>query len=85
MFTSDGAYWGVIAARQVAILVPDDKLDCFGYSGNKFGSDQNGLAFYLGPVLPPRADGSPLNVCFWGLVATAQDDCYSYINSMAPL
>ena len=22
--------------------------------------DQNGLAFYLGPVLPPRADGSPL-------------------------
>ena len=21
---------------------------------------KNGLAFYLGPVLPPRADGSPL-------------------------
>ena len=28
-----------------AILVPDDKLDCFGYGG-KFGPDRNGLAFF---------------------------------------
>ena len=47
--------------RQVAILVPDDKLDCFGILRKTFGSDKNGLAFYPGPALPPRADGSPLN------------------------
>ena len=85
VFPSDGAYRGAITARQVAILVPDDKLDCFKYNRNKFGSDINGLALYPGPVLPPRADGSQLNVCFCCLAATAQDDCYSYINSMAPL
>ena len=45
--------------QQVAILVPDDKLDCFGILGKKFGSDKNGLAFYPVPLLPPRADGSP--------------------------
>ena len=42
-----------------AILVPDDKLDCFGY-GRKFGPDRNCLVFSPGLELPPRADGSPL-------------------------
>ena len=46
----------------MAILFPDDKLDCFGLLRKKIGSDKNGLAFYSGPVLPPRADGSPLAV-----------------------
>ena len=40
----------------MAILVPDDKLDCFGYFGGKL-LVKNGLAFYPGPVLPPRTDG----------------------------
>ena len=40
---------------QVAVLVRDDKLECFDCS------DKNGLAFYSGLLLPPRADGpSPL-------------------------
>ena len=43
---------------QVAILVQDGKLDCFGIPRNKFGSDKHSLAFYPGQVLPPRADGS---------------------------
>ena len=47
--------------HQVAILVPHDKLDCFGLQREKFVSDQNGLAFYPGPVLPPWADGSPFS------------------------
>ena len=42
---------------QVAILVPDDKLDCFVIVRKIY---QNGLVFYLRPVLPPRADGSLL-------------------------
>ena len=46
--------------RQVAILVPDDKLGCFCLLRKKFGLDKNGLAFYLGQVLPPWTDGSPL-------------------------
>ena len=46
--------------RQVGILVPDDKLKCFGALRKKFGLEPNGLAFYLGPVLPPGADGSLL-------------------------
>ena len=45
----------------MAILVPDDKLVCFGVLRKNFGSSQSGLAFYPGPVLPPRADGSPLD------------------------
>ena len=40
--------------HQVAILVQYDKLDCFGQL------EKNGLAFYPGPVLPPRTDGSSL-------------------------
>ena len=44
----------------MAILVPDDKLDYFGILRKKFGSVKNGSAFYLGLVLPPRADGSPI-------------------------
>ena len=46
--------------RQVVIMVPNDKLDCFGILRKKFGSDKNGLAIYPGPGVPPRADGSPL-------------------------
>ena len=46
----------------MGILVPDEKLDCLGLLRKKFGSDKNGLAFYLGPVLSPRADGSPLDL-----------------------
>ena len=42
-------------------MVPDDKLERFGVQRKKIGSNQNGLAFHLGPVLPPRADGSPLD------------------------
>ena len=45
---------------QVGILVQDDKLDCFGFSEDKIWLQQNGLAFYLGPVLPPRDDGSSI-------------------------
>ena len=51
---------GAITARWGWILIPDDKLDCFGIMRKKFGSDRNGLAFYPGPVLPPRTDGCPL-------------------------
>ena len=46
--------------RQVAILVPDDKLDCFDVLTKKIGLGPNSPAFYPGPVLPPRADCSPL-------------------------
>ena len=42
-----------------AIQVPDDKLDCFGLK-RKIFIHTNGLAFNPGPVLRPRADGSPL-------------------------
>ena len=48
--------------RQVPILIQDDKLDCFGLLRKKIGSDKNGLAFYSGPVLPPRDDGSPIKL-----------------------
>ena len=40
-------------------MVPDDKLDCF-VSLDFFAFDKNSLAFYPGPVLPLRTDGSPL-------------------------
>ena len=43
----------------LAILVPDGKQDCFDLKGI-FCIQNNGLVFHLG--LPPRADGSPLNV-----------------------
>ena len=46
----------------MAILVLDDKLDCFGIIRKNFGSDKIGLAFYPGPALPPRADGSTLKM-----------------------
>ena len=42
----------------MAILLPDDKLDCFGLL-EKNWLGQNRVAFYPGPVVPPRADGSP--------------------------
>ena len=45
--------------RHVAILVPDDKLDCY-VSSDFFAFDKNSQDFYPGPVLPPRTDGSPL-------------------------
>ena len=32
----------------------------FWYTEKKNFSEKNGPAFYPGPVLPPRADGSPL-------------------------
>ena len=51
---------------KVVILVPDDKKDCFGLLRKKLGSDKNGLAFYLGPALPPRADGSPWTAHYFG-------------------
>ena len=40
------------------MLVPDDKLDGSDLMASKFCADKNGLAFYLGPVLPPGSDGS---------------------------
>ena len=46
--------------HQLAILVPDDKLDCFGQLENFFCIVKKGLAFYSGPVLPPRTDDSLL-------------------------
>ena len=44
--------------NQVAMLVPDDKLDGSDLTARKFCVDKNGLAFYLRPVMPPRSDGS---------------------------
>ena len=51
----------------MAILVPDDKLYCFDLMVKNFCLDNNGLAFYLGPVLPPTADGFPLRLVIIGL------------------
>ena len=42
----------------MAILVPDDKLDCF-VSVEFFSLAQNGQAFDPVAVLPPWIDGSP--------------------------
>ena len=39
---------------QVAMLVPDDKLDCFAYSEKKLAWTKTIKLFYLGPVLLPR-------------------------------
>ena len=47
----------------MAILVPDDRLFCF--NREKIWLRLKGLAFYPGPVLPPRADGSPLTADFF--------------------
>ena len=47
-----------MGVRLAALLVPDNKLDCFGFL--EFFEEQNGLAFYPGPVLPPSNDGSPI-------------------------
>ena len=44
-----------------AILLSDDKLDCFAHTEENIGLDKNGLAFYPRPKLPPWADGSPLS------------------------
>ena len=44
----------------MAILVPDDKLDCFVLM-YFFALDKNSLAFYPGPALPSRTDGSPFS------------------------
>ena len=52
--------------HQVTILVPDEKLEWLIW--NLFCLIKNGLAFYAGPVLPPRADGS-------SLVATYPKSC----------
>ena len=49
--------------HQAAILVPDDKLDCFGQFETCLV--KNGLAFYPGPVLPRRTDGSSLGEGVW--------------------
>ena len=46
--------------HQVAILVPDDKLDCFVLLEFIWLLAKNNLAIYLRPVLPLRTDGSPL-------------------------
>ena len=46
--------------HQGAILVPNDKLDCFGQLESFFCLVKNGLAFYPGPVLPPRTNSSSL-------------------------
>ena len=56
--------------RQVAMLVQDDKLDCFGILRKKFASDKNGPAFYPRAVLPLRTDGFPwagnyIKMCSW--------------------
>ena len=51
----------------MATLVPDDKLYCFDLMVKNFCLDNNGLAFYLGPVLPPTADGFPLRLVIIGL------------------
>ena len=45
---------------QVAILVPDDKLDCFVQLENFF-LVKNVLAFYPGLTLPPGTDGFSLS------------------------
>ena len=57
--------------RQVAILVRDDKLDCFGILRKKFSSDKNGPAFYPGPVLPPRTDVSPMEATLFQIMSLA--------------
>ena len=46
---------------QGAILVPDDKLDCFVLV-YFFAFNKNGLALYPGPVLPPWTGGSPIMI-----------------------
>ena len=44
---------------QVVLLVKDDKLNCSDILRKIFVLDKSNPTFYLGPVLPPRADGSP--------------------------
>ena len=48
--------------HQQAILVQDDKLDCLRFLRNFSWFDQRGLAFYVGPMLPPSADSSLLDL-----------------------
>ena len=47
--------------RQVAILVPDDELECYVLP-DFFALNKNSLAFHAGLMLPPRSDGFPLSL-----------------------
>ena len=47
--------------HEAAILVPDDKLNCFGQLENFFAWSKVVQLFYLGPVLPSITDGSSLS------------------------
>ena len=49
----------LVRVQLVAILVPDDMQDCFGILRKNLA-----LAFYSGPVLTTRADGSPFRNYF---------------------
>ena len=44
----------------VKVIDPDEKLECFILSKNKFCQLKWASFFYLGPVLPPSADGAQL-------------------------
>ena len=57
---------------QVAILVKDDKLDCSKILRKIFVLDKSNPTFYPGPVLPPRADGSPFKHRFFKLLEIEQ-------------
>ena len=46
--------------HKVATLVTPKKLDCFRPFSNEYLDTKNELAFYPGTVLPPCADGTPL-------------------------
>ena len=41
-------------------LSPDDRIGCFDMMGKSTVWIKISLAFYPGPALPPRADGSPI-------------------------
>ena len=68
--------------HQVAILVQDDKLDCFEL-WKKFCSDKNDLSFYPGPILPSRTDGSPVSsLRVWKLLwawLSKVNNCYYWV------
>ena len=46
--------------RQVAILVPDEKLNCFYFSRANFFQNKNEIAFIRGQWSHLADDGSPL-------------------------
>ena len=62
------------------MLVPDDKLDCFDILRKFFVLNKNGLAFYSGPLLPPRADGSQLKEAI--VVAILESYCNFFQDSV---